>query len=230
MLLDGVPGRGERDQRVFEAVGRRGRPSSGGGGGECRCRNERQRSFQRLLQRQRRSIEAPPDIATTTIVRPGRWTVAPTPSPRDAPPAPGTPLRTLRAPAPRLRLSARLGVQAVRFWQAAGIGCAADRPTTRRPVLDPSAWAPRMATTPPPSTNLRVVDLFSGAGGISEGFRQAGYRVICGTDHDPDAVATYRHNFPEAEVVCGDIRDPEVKGRVLERVAGCDVVAGGPHG
>lgn len=82
--------------------------------------------------------------------------------------------------------------------------------------------------SPQDPTSLSVVDLFAGAGGISEGFRQAGYRVVCGTDHDPDAVATYRHNFPEAEAVCGDIRDPAVKRRVLELAAGCDVVAGGP--
>lgn len=37
-----------------------------------------------------------------------------------------------------------------------------------------------------------VVDLFSGAGGLSEGFRQAGFAVAAGSDNDPDALATYR--------------------------------------
>ena len=76
--------------------------------------------------------------------------------------------------------------------------------------------------------SLRVIDLFCGAGGISEGFREAGFHVVGGTDHDPDAVATYRHNFPAAEAVCGDIRDRDVKRRVLEIAADCEVVAGGP--
>jgi len=34
-----------------------------------------------------------------------------------------------------------------------------------------------------------VVDLFCGAGGLSEGFRAAGARILAGTDHDPDACA-----------------------------------------
>ena len=72
------------------------------------------------------------------------------------------------------------------------------------------------------------VDLFCGAGGLSEGFRQAGFQAIAGLDHDPDAMATYRRNFPEALSVCGDIRDGEVKARVLEAAAGAAVLVGGP--
>ena len=45
---------------------------------------------------------------------------------------------------------------------------------------------------------LLVADLFCGAGGLSEGFRQAGAAIIAGVDADPDACATYRLNFPEA--------------------------------
>ena len=39
---------------------------------------------------------------------------------------------------------------------------------------------------------LSVVDLFAGAGGLSEGFRQAGFSVRAGCELDPDASATYR--------------------------------------
>lgn len=76
--------------------------------------------------------------------------------------------------------------------------------------------------------SLTVVDLFAGAGGISEGFRQAGFRVIAGNDSDPDACATFARNFTEAEVVCGDIRTASVKRRMLELSRGVDVVVGGP--
>ena len=78
------------------------------------------------------------------------------------------------------------------------------------------------------SRGLRVADLFSGAGGFSEGFRQAGYEVVAGSDIDPDACATYALNFPEARVINGDIRQAAVRGQVLEAVAGADVVVGGP--
>jgi DNA (cytosine-5)-methyltransferase 1 len=75
---------------------------------------------------------------------------------------------------------------------------------------------------------LTMIDLFSGAGGLSEGFRQQGFRVVLGSDVDPDACATYKLNFPEATTVCGDVRDPEVKKLILDASAGVDVVAGGP--
>ncbi|WP_322045793.1 DNA cytosine methyltransferase [Paraburkholderia sp. J67] len=77
-------------------------------------------------------------------------------------------------------------------------------------------------------TTLKVVDLFAGAGGLSEGFRQAGYTIIAGSDNDPDATATYATNFPEAQVITGDIRAPHVKARILELAKQADVLVGGP--
>lgn len=73
-----------------------------------------------------------------------------------------------------------------------------------------------------------VVDVFAGAGGIAEGFRQEGFEVVAGNDSDPDACATFRFNFPDAEVVHGDIRAASVKSRILERAQRVDVVVGGP--
>lgn len=78
------------------------------------------------------------------------------------------------------------------------------------------------------SNELRFVDLFAGAGGISEGFRQAGMLPVLGSDVDPDACATYAANFPEATAICGDIRDRDVKAKILELGRGVDIVAGGP--
>ncbi len=73
-----------------------------------------------------------------------------------------------------------------------------------------------------------VVDLFSGAGGLSEGFRDAGFTVLAGIDNDPDAMATYSLNFPEAAAITGDIRNPSVKMRVLEYARAASIVVGGP--
>jgi DNA (cytosine-5)-methyltransferase 1 len=75
---------------------------------------------------------------------------------------------------------------------------------------------------------LTVVDLFAGAGGISEGFRQAGFDVRGGLDSDPDAAATYALNFPEAATISGDIRERSVRARLNELLQGVDVVVGGP--
>jgi DNA (cytosine-5)-methyltransferase 1 len=74
----------------------------------------------------------------------------------------------------------------------------------------------------------RVVDLFCGAGGLSEGFRQAGLGIVAGADHDPDACATFAANFPEARVISGDIRDGAVQKELLAASAGADIVVGGP--
>ena len=75
---------------------------------------------------------------------------------------------------------------------------------------------------------LRVVDLFCGAGGLSEGFRAAGYKVVAGSDHDPDAVATYAANFPAALALCGDVRAPALREQIDAAAAGADVLVGGP--
>lgn len=75
---------------------------------------------------------------------------------------------------------------------------------------------------------FKLVDLFAGAGGISEGFRQAGFRVLAGTDNDPDAAATFAHNFAEAQVITGDVRRPAVKRQILEAASEADVLVGGP--
>ena len=72
------------------------------------------------------------------------------------------------------------------------------------------------------------MDVFCGAGGLSEGFRQAGWVPVAGSDVDPDAMATYRLNFPGAAAVAGDLRQSRVRSRLLSAARGVDVVAGGP--
>jgi DNA (cytosine-5)-methyltransferase 1 len=72
-----------------------------------------------------------------------------------------------------------------------------------------------------------LVDLFSGAGGFAEGFRQAGFRVLLGIDNDPAAIRSFKANFPEAIALAMDIK--EVSGALIERLVGRpDVVIGSP--
>ena len=53
---------------------------------------------------------------------------------------------------------------------------------------------------------VQVVDFFSGCGGTSLGFQQAGLRIAAAVDHDRHAAATFRHNFPDAVFIERDIR------------------------
>lgn len=77
----------------------------------------------------------------------------------------------------------------------------------------------------------RAVDLFCGAGGLSAGLRDAGYELAAAADSDPDACATYRLNFPAAQLVEGDLTSRELHQRVVDaaRAGGeLDLLAGGP--
>lgn len=54
---------------------------------------------------------------------------------------------------------------------------------------------------------IRVFDFFSGCGGTSQGFAEAGLEVVFGLDIDKDSASTFRRNFPRADFINGDIRD-----------------------
>jgi len=78
---------------------------------------------------------------------------------------------------------------------------------------------------------LTAVDLFCGAGGLSEGFRQAGFHVLAGQDFDEAAGATFASTHREAQFIGGPIQD--VKVPTLLRTTGLkrgevDVLIGGP--
>lgn len=73
-------------------------------------------------------------------------------------------------------------------------------------------------------------DFFAGAGGLSYGFTQAGFRVCFANDFEDVCVRTYRYNHPELpsdKVIKGDIRKivDNVKDYIDENV---DIVVGGP--
>ena len=61
---------------------------------------------------------------------------------------------------------------------------------------------------------MRVLDLFCGSGGISQGFESAGFQIVGGIDFDPDSINTFKANFPYAKALCVDLlifSDAEIK-------------------
>lgn len=53
---------------------------------------------------------------------------------------------------------------------------------------------------------LTAVDLFSGAGGASQGLREAKWKVLAAVENDPGAVATFRVNHPCTTMLDRDVR------------------------
>lgn len=80
------------------------------------------------------------------------------------------------------------------------------------------------------SNKPRMVDFFAGAGGLSCGFTQAGFRVCFANDFEDVCVRTYRYNHPELpanSVLKEDIRKivDNIDDYVKEDI---DIVVGGP--
>lgn len=81
--------------------------------------------------------------------------------------------------------------------------------------------------------NLTAVDLFSGAGGFSEGLAQAGIKTLIAQELHPQPALTHIFNHPDAIGVVGDIRnlDPTLIQellRVHHGVDSVDLIVGGP--
>jgi DNA (cytosine-5)-methyltransferase 1 len=73
-------------------------------------------------------------------------------------------------------------------------------------------------------TTLRVIDLFAGCGGLSQGFRETGlFTPVSAVEKDLYAAATYAANFGEEHVHWGDIED-----WIQEDLPDADVIVGGP--
>ncbi len=72
-----------------------------------------------------------------------------------------------------------------------------------------------------------VLDLFCGCGGISEGFRLAGFKIVGGIDFNEYATITFKHNFKKSKVHNVDIaKFPDEQ--IDEEYSDVDVIVGGP--
>lgn len=76
---------------------------------------------------------------------------------------------------------------------------------------------------------LNYIDLFSGAGGMSLGFDQAGFNNIFSVDIEPRFCETYKTNFPKHNLIQKDISklsNEEIKSIITDQTI--DVIIGGP--
>jgi DNA (cytosine-5)-methyltransferase 1 len=79
---------------------------------------------------------------------------------------------------------------------------------------------------------LKVVDLFSGAGGLSRGFLDAGYDVVLGVDFDDAALRTFKANHGTAEAMKLDLFNHDNISVIVDYLKNknisLDVLVGGP--
>lgn len=68
---------------------------------------------------------------------------------------------------------------------------------------------------------MRVVSLFSGAGGLDLGFKMAGHDVVWANDLYEDAVHTYQKNIGD-HIILEDVRNIPA-----DKIPNCDIVIGG---
>ena len=72
---------------------------------------------------------------------------------------------------------------------------------------------------------MKIVDLFSGCGGLSLGFQNAGFDVICAYDNWSHAYETYKENFNHP-IYNLDLSDENNYKHILQHKA--DIIIGGP--
>jgi len=77
---------------------------------------------------------------------------------------------------------------------------------------------------------MRVIDFFCGAGGFSEGFRQAGFEIILAVDNWRAAITTHQANHPHTKVILDDVKKiaklPDVEFHKL--IPDSEVIIGSP--
>jgi len=75
---------------------------------------------------------------------------------------------------------------------------------------------------------INVVDLFSGVGGLSLGFRQAGFNIVVANEIDSEIAKAYRLNHPEVNLINEDITILDIESIFAPYKGEIDVVVGGP--
>ena len=77
----------------------------------------------------------------------------------------------------------------------------------------------------------KLIDLFSGVGGLSTGFHWAGFTTILANEYDKEIGEAYKANFPETTTIIEDVRKidfTQIMKDMNIKKGEIDVIAGGP--
>ena len=73
---------------------------------------------------------------------------------------------------------------------------------------------------------MNVIDLFAGVGGLSTGFRKAGFKIVFANEIDKSIATSYEKNHPETLMIKDDIKNILPKLDTINKKV--DVIIGGP--
>lgn len=76
---------------------------------------------------------------------------------------------------------------------------------------------------------MKSIDLFCGAGGLSYGFRLAGFETVFAVEYNKVFGETYHNNFPNVDLYIGDIKDISNSFiKAIKNKENIDIIIGGP--
>lgn len=73
---------------------------------------------------------------------------------------------------------------------------------------------------------MKIIDLFSGCGGLSLGFIKDGHTILKALEYDANIAQTYKLNHPEVDVIVDDIKNVDTTNVFVKGDA--DIIIGGP--
>ena len=78
--------------------------------------------------------------------------------------------------------------------------------------------------------NKNVLELFGGCGGLGYGFHKHSFNIECCNELEQQIADTYKHNYPDTNVIVGDITMNDIKQKIYLHFKNktCHIIIGGP--